>query len=271
MADWYKINRILVWQNWEEKQIYPAVIPIINRATQWPCPDWFHVPLWSDWATLRSTMSSLSSNNASWYINKLHMPLAWLRSSAAWALTNQWVTWYYDCASASTSYNWWRRYLYINSSNWVLNYDEYRATGMTIRPFKNEFVEPDSTWTAIQWTVWGNGIFWHSWLWLISIIYSSNKITIADKNLWATTVYNNWNALSQSNCWTYHQWWNNYWFAWTGSISTSWTKVNASNYWPWNYYSSGTFIYSNSWAPNDWSTVQNDNLRWWVTWNVPVS
>jgi len=24
MTDWYKIKRVLIWQNWEEKQIYPA-------------------------------------------------------------------------------------------------------------------------------------------------------------------------------------------------------------------------------------------------------
>ena len=60
-----------------------------------------------------------------------------------------------------------------------------------------------------------------------------------------------------------YQRWNNYWFPSTWTISnTSSTQVDASTYWPWNYYSSGTFITWNQ----DWSSVQNDDLRWWTTW-----
>lgn len=101
-------------------------------------------------------------------------------------------------------------------------------------------------------------------LWLISLSSDwTNWITIADKNLWATQVYNNWDTLSEANCGKYYQWWNNYWFPFTWAVTTSSTQVNAQNYWPWNYYSSSTFII---WWWNDWSSVQNDNLWWWVTW-----
>jgi hypothetical protein len=92
-------------------------------------------------------------------------------------------------------------------------------------------------------------------------------ITIADKNLWATTVYNKWDTLTSSNSWNLYQRWNNYWFSSTWTITTSSTRVDASNYWPWNYYSGSTFIAANS-APWDWSSVDNPNLRWWETWLV---
>ena len=85
-----------------------------------------------------------------------------------------------------------------------------------------------------------------------------------DKNLWATTVYNDWDTLTESNMGYMYQWWNNYWFPSIWTISnTSSTQVDASAYWPntdnW-YYSSDTFII---WS-NDWSSVINVDL-WWNT------
>ena len=90
---------------------------------------------------------------------------------------------------------------------------------------------------------------------------------MSDKNLWATNVYNYWYSLIEAFCWKYYQWGNNYWFPFTWSVTTSTTKPNASSYWPWNYYSSSTFIVVTA-SPYDRSSVQNDNLRWWVTWVV---
>mgnify|MGYP003307556105 CR=1 FL=1 len=109
-------------------------------------------------------------------------------------------------------------------------------------------------------------IYWSSDLGLISL--SSNWITwitITDKNLWATTVYNDWDTLSEANCGKYYQWWNNYWFPFTWSVTTSSTQVDASSYWPWNYYSSSTFITRSS-TTSSRSSVRNDNLWGWVTW-----
>ena len=102
--------------------------------------------------------------------------------------------------------------------------------------------------------------------WLLSISSDgTNWITIADKNLWATQVWNSWDTLSEVNCGKYYQWGNNYWFAWKGSVTSSTTRVNASTYWPWNYYNWSTFIKWRN-APYDRSSVRNNNLRWWETW-----
>lgn len=105
-------------------------------------------------------------------------------------------------------------------------------------------------------------IYHNATLWVISLSSDGeNWITIADKNLGATTVYNNGDTLSEANSGKYYQWGNNYWFPFTWSVTTSSTQVNASNYWPWNYYSSSTFI-----TTNWWDSSRNTNLRWWVTW-----
>lgn len=74
-----------------------------------------------------------------------------------------------------------------------------------------------------------------------------------DRNLGATS-----NDINSPDSYGYHyQWGNNYGFPSDGEITTSSTQVNASSYGPRNPYSSDTFIIGNE----DWSSVQNDNLR----------
>lgn len=106
------------------------------------------------------------------------------------------------------------------------------------------------------------GIYHSPNLWLISLSSDwTNWITIADKNLWATQVYNDGDTLSEANCGKYFQWWNNYGFPFTWAVTTSNTRVNAQNYWPWNYYSSSTFI-----TIANWDNSNNINLWWGTTW-----
>lgn len=94
-----------------------------------------------------------------------------------------------------------------------------------------------------------------------------NWITIADKNSWASVVWNEGDALTNANCGNYYQWGNNYGFSFNWLTDISKTRVDASTYWPWNYYSSSIFIKSGDY---DRSTVQNDNL-WWNTTNTLVA
>ena len=109
-------------------------------------------------------------------------------------------------------------------------------------------------------------IYHNSDLWLISLSSDwANWTTIADKNLWATTVYNSWDTLSEANCGKYYQRWNNYWFPRTWSVTTSSTAVNAWSYWPWNYYSSSTRI-NNGYRDSS----HNGNL-WWDITNTKVA
>ncbi len=97
----------------------------------------------------------------------------------------------------------------------------------------------------------------HPWKW----------ITIHDRNLWASAT---WAGVDESrdSFGYYFQWWNNYWFPSDPSvnISTTSSKVDASNYWPENPYFSDVFVVWN----RDWSSIHNDNLRWW-SWDSKIS
>ena len=266
-----EIKNLYIWAN-EAKEVYVGtdkVRPkIINFATQWPCPDWFHVPLSTDWKSLIWILTNTFWLAVEWStINTyLKMPYAWRRAANNAGLYYQGSEWYYR---SSSRYDGTRAYhLISNSYNIVPNNYLDRAYGMSIRAFKNTPVVPNSSWTKLyQWS-WNAWIFWNSTDWLISVSWNwTTWYTIADKNLGATTVYNSWNTLSEANCGKYYQWWNNYWFPWTWTISDiTYTQVDASANWPWNYYSSSTF-YKKTWR---WDSTDNWNLWWWVDWNVPV-
>ena len=120
----------------------------------------------------------------------------------------------------------------------------------------------------IQRLVTQAGIYHNPSLGLISLSSDGESwITIADKNLGATEVWNEWDGLTNGNCGNYYQWWNNYWFPWPEwpNPTTSNVKVDATWYWPWNYYSSDIFRTKLNFNDLDRSSVSNDNLWWDVT------
>lgn len=237
-------------------------------ATQWPCPDEFHVPLGDEWTQIHNMWVSLWAWSSTWYSDmstKLKLPLcSWLKNKS-WTKDTGAVWYYYS--STHSQYANGSLCLTIGGGLLVPNSFVRCAYGCSIRAFKNMPSVPDSNRTTIyQWT-WIAWIFYNSSEWLISISSDWTAwITIADKNLWATTVWNNGNTLTASNCGWYYQWGNNYMFPFSWATTTSSTQVNASSYWPWNYYSSSTFIL-NSWT---WDSSDSKNLRWWEDGNVPV-
>lgn len=259
---WSEVASVWAW----DTKVRPS---IINFATQWPCPDGFHVPLYDERYSINQQCTSRWLwSSSSWWNNLgtyLKMPKAWWLSQNQHVLVGRWETAYYWSSSA---YNWENAHeLFI--MNWAYVAYGYKCQWGSIRPFKNETVTPDSSWNRLyNW--WSNKwIYWNSSLWLISIVTQYDwTFTMSDKNLWATTVYNQWDALTDANCWWYYQRWNNYMFGSTVSEYRT-TQTNASTYWPWNYYSNNIFIYRTS-SPYKWDTSDNANLRWWVDGNVPV-
>lgn len=243
-------------------------IPWTWFATQWPCADWYHVPLKDEWEWVLNIMTWLWFTSLSDYVSKLHLPNAAFRISSSGDVSGL-TYWMYWTCNTGTSDGYWYTLQMRESYNTSIAWTTVKTTGESIRPFYNTYVEPDNTWTVIHWTLGSAGIFWNQTEWLISITNWTTWYTISDKNLWATTVFNSWDTKSESNCGKFYQWWNNYWFPFTWSVTTSSTQVDASSYWPWNYYSSSTFIlYANS--KSDRSSVTNNNLRWWVDWNIQV-
>lgn len=234
-------------------------------AMRWPCPSGFHVPMSSERTSIQTKMGELwivNNRGAEWRDN-FKMPYPWNRALWTGEHTDQWGHWYYwTCTKYSNERNRLFSIYPTGAGMWQWRWADW----FSIRPFKDTPVIPDSNWTTLYAWTGDAGIFHNSTLWLISISSDwTTWITIADKNLWATTVYNNWNTLSQDNCGNFYQRWNNYWFPFTWSITISSTLVDAGDYWPWNYYSSSTFI-TISTSPYNWSSVKNTNLRWWDTW-----
>ena len=237
-------------------------------AMRWPCPEWFHVPLSSELEALCEVVTTdlwLDSDGITMG-TYLKMPIAGCRTTDS-SIKNVGMYAYYWTATAHSVDN--VEYIIFSSDSLFYHDWAYRASAFSIRWFRDSPVIPDNSWTTLyDWSSVQNGawIFWNPSSWLISASSDwQNWITIQDKNLWATAVYNYWDTLSEANCGKFYQWGNNYWFPRTWTVTTSATQVDASNYWPWNYYSSDTFI-TRSVSLYDWSSVQNDDLWWWVTW-----
>lgn len=240
------------------KRVY--CIPDI-RKLRWPCPEWFHVPTVQDVIDLNNMFENIW---LTWEIENvwtyLFMPEIWSLWNTTWSLDMVNNEWYHTCElkwPSHWTYKWHVRRK-INLSEWT------RASNWRyIRPFKDVFVTPDSSRITLY-TNWDDWIYHNQTLWIITLKYWTTYITIADKNLWATTIYNYWDSQTQSNSWWFFQWWNNYMFPFSWATNTSWTLVDVSWYLP-STYSDNTFItttWNNRWDNNNW-----DDLRWWVSRN----
>jgi len=232
--------------------------------TKWPCPSGWHVPTVTEAMVLVDVLDSLHITTMKHRTFK--MPKAWMlaREDATPPTTyaKVWVWSYFRMATVNLE---WQTWWYILNQNfqdpYVNSTTVDRWDWCTIRPFKNVPVLPDNTWTVIAGSLAWVWVFWNSDLWMITCSADwQNYITIADKNLWATEVWEWWTAETPANCWLYYQYWNNHWFDWTEPSST--IEVDASEYWPGNYYDDWTFIMSADWDSNH--NFEADDHRWWV-------
>ena len=277
-SDWKTISATdTTYTAWEWIEIWTIKD---YSAMKWPCPEGFHIPLQWEFDNLADGLCNmlyklwLNCNDPNNYINYLFFPLSWYRTWYWWNVMNFGTRAHFWTASASKTS--WQAInansFYISQSQITASASDPRADWYSIRPFKDNPVSPDSSWTMLY--DWSNvaewaGIFHNPSLWLISIYDWTYLRTISDKNLGASIVYHNWDTLSEQNMWYFYQRGNNYGFASTWTITTSSTLVDTTWYWPWNYYSDDNFITIGS-QQYDWSSVQNDNLRWWVTWVVTI-
>lgn len=248
----------------------------IHFDTQGPAPDGFHVPTKDEWATVCNTWVSLwawTYESPGNLINYLKLPWVGYRNYRNANVSSQGYNFYWSSSryDENTAYS---LSIGVGSPSLQPQKNSYRSQGFPVRCFKDRPVIPDNNRTQLydwgDWPQWElTWIYHNATLWLISISSDwTNRTTIQDKNLWATTVWNNWDTLSEANCGYYYQRWNNYGFPFAWSVTTSWSQVDASTYWPWDYYSSSTFI---TWNQR-WDTTDNWNLRWWVsqwTWETP--
>lgn len=260
-----------------------------RKDTQWPCPDGFHIPTVDEWRALVNAWISIQVWESWWGDNfrkKMLMPLAGNRRYRSTGYENQKTRGYYWSATPDS----WSYAYCLEFTTSILNpqASTYRASGFSLRPFRDEPVNPvdgeilKEWWEYIDWNLfWAQVIAWNPSLWLISLVYNEghNCITIADKNLWATEPYYRdiydpeatEPILSGANCGYYYQWWNNYGFPRTGGVSSTTTaQVGVSQYWPGgvldSYFSRGTYYYYPSASTiYDWAAPRNDNLWWGVS------
>ena len=237
---------------------------------QWPSPEGFHVPLSTEWQSIYDAGVSLGAWSSEGSVNLstyLKMPVAAgyrEYSSRVYGVGSFGRYW----SSSPTSLYYTAYCLNFNYSSISPQSTDNRNQWFSIRCMKNTPITPTDSWTKLYWTsIESWWIFWNSTDWLISISSNgSTWYTLMDKNLWATTVYNYWDTLTDANCGYFYQWGNNYWFPHSWSVTTSSTRVDASRYWPWNYYESSTFI-----TTNPWDSPQNNNLRWWTSqWSSTI-
>lgn len=119
-----------------------------------------------------------------------------------------------------------------------------------------------------------NIIFWWWWikpwvyrnqqLWLISISWDLvNRITLEDKNYWATNAWDWVSAWSYDVRWHHYQRWNDYWF-----INTTWSYIDDRTWTTaWEItlpYNSSTWITTNQWASNLHTLTRTwENIKTW--------
>ena len=260
------VNNNLRWNFFDYSSINPR---------QWPCPEWFVIPsaayIFYDSSGLENIDRFMRDQFWRWwrdlgeaYQRYLKIPLAWALDTITWTKIPN-TGWFWGC--------YWSLWTRTDKANYIslesgTEVSWYKSLWLNIRPVKQNPVIPDETRTILyQDSPAGLNfkISHNPELWLITIWdgqYRPQYITIADKNLWATQVYNYWDELTQANCGNFYQRWNNYWFPFTWPTKTSTTQVDATNYWP--YYNRWVFVTTNS-STADWSSVHNNNLWWWET------
>lgn len=217
---------------------------------QWPAPKWFHVPSAEERKNLISCMCCLWL----WSCTSFFCCLGLYKR---WCIAVNWCR----CGYNSSAYYWtatplWNCAQEARISTNVCICCSYRGKWLPIRAFKNSPTIPDSSWTVVadkSSCADGAWIFKNDDAWVISISSDGiNWLSIASRDLW-------W--------WGFYQWWNNFEVPGSWGYCISDTQVDATWYWPWNYYCGNAFITTSA-SPYDWSCVKNDNLWWWVNWEV---
>ena len=267
------------WENWIEPWIsysardWIALSPAGQDITkmQWPCDNWFHVPTVSEITDIKNYLATLWISGKSNISSYLHLPA--FERGVDW---NIGTTTYYDYWTSSVNDSWRPYEAYMNNS-WTITFTSYSSRHwLPVRPYKDTPVAPDNTWTmTFDWS----GIAQGAWIfedrtnWLISMsINWTDWITIADKNIWATVVWDYWDTTDETNAWFGFQWWNCYWFPWINWVwaDGQWTidfvswSIDVTWFWADTPYSSSTY-YTGT-ASTEWFSWDWGDLWWYISW-----
>jgi len=225
----------------------------IHRDTQWPCPDWWHIGTQTEWEALKTALETLWVWNKADFMYYLKVPSAYYLNRTNGAKnTSYWPVrfWTSTMTSNAAAYC-----MYVNEKNKLAVATDKSGNAFSIRPFYDDAITPISGSIPLIGSLASWWILWHSGVWVLFISADwTNWITISDKNLWATNVWDDW---------LYYQFWNNYWFNDSPSDYVTSKPTLAETYWPGNYYNSSTFVRVSS--GNNWFDWTVNNIWWWVT------
>jgi hypothetical protein len=111
MTDWYKIKRILVWQWWQEKQVYPAGWkPWANTVAYYPLTSNFND---ASWNSRNLTNTNVSTTTLSWVL------CAYFNGSNSYLTYSWFALW-----NTARTINLWLNYIRPNSSSdrlWIIH------------------------------------------------------------------------------------------------------------------------------------------------------
>ena len=195
----------------------------------WPCGTGFHVPSNNEWLSVYNLLVttfwiSATGNNLWTYIL---LPKSWLRAYSNASIASQWSEWYY-WANDAYSMSYARAFSLDSSHIYQNNYYEY-AYWFTIRPFKNEAVQPRVWWDTIYevWALWDFSR-------MLSTLQSNATTWLTELNSNATNYYNKYNS----------EW--KIWYNWIlYLLTTDWTNQNLIVDSNWNnvYYQNWTWYW----------------------------
>lgn len=228
--------------------------------TQWPCGFWFHIPDESELQSLKDIVTTTWGMATTFYYDYLHFPKCYYLNRSSGTINSSY--WYLriwgnkmTARDSAVSFQ-------IDENDQVLVKNDKPANWFNIRAFANNPVVPDANdnnwhqtyqpWSGIEW-VWYN-----STLWLISISADgTNWITMQDKNVWATVVYNLNDTVTEANAWWFFQFWNNHWFPFSWATNFYTSTQNTTGFWPTNPYDSSYWVKVST---NYWFTNTNNSI-----------
>lgn len=122
-----------------------------NEAMQWPCPSWYHVPTISERETVGEIwrilwLNDWDNDHWDWVKTYLKMPFAGERGYSSSVESQGTIALYWSSTVYEASY---ARDLRADSSWLNPNTSWFRSDGDSIRPFKNEPVQPDTSRTKL--------------------------------------------------------------------------------------------------------------------------
>lgn len=168
MTDWYKIKRVLVWQGWEEKQIYPAGWkPWSNTIAYWKYESNLNDSSWNN-HTL-SNYNSISYSTNPYAVNLTSSNYLYFNNTDTFNKDFTFNTWVYFTSRASSGSplmsqgSWWNNHvLYAQVANngflwvWVFSQDYSWTIQVPLNTWTNICVSFNYSTRNIKWYV--NGV-----------------------------------------------------------------------------------------------------------------